>query len=109
MACETAGGSGVGPAVMRYCFRKGSAIGALGYEHDRNPHERANRLRVVELTLEIIPKLLVGEDQHQQGGPEERREDGQAQRNDADDEAGLGEARVLGGLAVIDLVLSLAG
>src|SRR3954463_11077707 len=83
IACETAGGTGVGPAVMRYCLMYGFGVTSgpsLAPDHRAQPFERgphAVRTAIaapLELALEIVAELLEVEprgeqrDEHHGGG-----------------------------------------
>src|SRR3954469_17824530 len=56
MTCDTAGGRGVGPAVIRYCLMYGFAIGGRGYRRDRLAPMRV-ALAVVAVFLVAAPAL----------------------------------------------------
>src|SRR6266540_4128086 len=96
MTCDTAGGSGVGPAVIRYCLTSGFGMGrvtiANGPERagarpasgDQRSDDQDGRARVA---------VEVGEDQGER--PADRRERRSDDPDDPDDVPGLRETFVL--------------
>src|SRR3954454_9332611 len=68
MTCDTAGGRGVGPAVIRYCLMYGFATGGRGYRRVRGPlrAEREGRVAVrEEEDVRVRPRLPAQEAEHE--------------------------------------------
>src|SRR3954468_12125267 len=118
MACETAGGTGVGPAVMRYCLMNGFAVmrtlvGSWG-ERRRlaaepcasRTHERLAGVRV-RVALEVLAEVVEAPSGGEERDPAGRGEDAEHDADDAQQVAGLRLPAPDGRLAQVDAVAGL--
>src|SRR3954453_21225074 len=81
---ETLGGSGVGPAVIRYCLMKGLGVIGLKIRFGEGESSLAAVSPPLDLALERVLEVLRRDTAGRQRDPGDRRHDGQAEADPAD-------------------------
>src|SRR3954465_14220667 len=85
MACETAGGSGVGPAVIRYCL-----VNGFGVMRER-PLSRGEVARRLATGLEVAAELLEVQAGGDEDAPDTHADHAEDDADDPEDEPGVGD------------------
>src|SRR4051794_33990708 len=113
MAWETAGGTGVGPAVMRYCLMNGFAViggprrgswgadGRLASEEGSDGVNGGRPRLLVPPALDVALELLEVPASGQPHDPPDRRRDADDHADDAEDVAGVGLPAARAGVALV--------